>query len=110
MRPSSNATYSVNLPQIESFLFLFSSGVNSKTDLSKGFPGGSVVKILPAVQETQELQFRSLGQQDPLEEGTANHSSILVWRISMDRRAWQNTVPGATKNPTQLSMHMQLRI
>ena len=42
-----------------------------------GFPGGSGVKNLPAVQETQETQVRSLGQKDPLEEGMATHSSIL---------------------------------
>ena len=33
------------------------------------------------MQETQEVQVRSLGQEDPLEEGTATHSSILAWRI-----------------------------
>jgi len=43
-----------------------------------GFPGGSVVKNLPAIQKTQ---FQSLGQEDPLEKGMATHSSILVWRI-----------------------------
>jgi len=31
--------------------------------------------------ETQETQVRSLGQEDPLEEGMATHSSILAWRI-----------------------------
>ena len=36
------------------------------------------VKNLPAVQETQ---VRSLGREDPLEEGMATHSSILAWRI-----------------------------
>ena len=36
------------------------------------------VKNLPA---TQEIQVRSLGQEDPLKEGTATHSSILAWRI-----------------------------
>ena len=46
-----------------------------------GFPGGSAVKNLPAVQEPQETQVRSLGQEDPLEEGMAAHSSILAWRI-----------------------------
>ena len=46
-----------------------------------GFPGGSVVKNPPAVQETQEIGVRSRGQEDPLEEGTATHSSILAWRI-----------------------------
>ena len=35
-------------------------------------------KNLPAVHETQ---VQSLGQEDPLEEGTATHSSILAWRI-----------------------------
>ena len=44
----------------------------------EGFPGSSVVKNLPAMQETQ---LRSLGQEDPLEEGMASHSSILAWRI-----------------------------
>ena len=36
-----------------------------------------VVKNLPAMQETW---VRSLGQEDPLEEGMATHSSILAWR------------------------------
>ena len=29
----------------------------------------------------QETRVRSLGQEDPLEEGMATHSSILAWRI-----------------------------
>ena len=37
-----------------------------------------MVKNLPAMQETQVL---SLSQEDPLEKGMANHSSILAWRI-----------------------------
>ena len=43
-----------------------------------GFPGGSGVKNLLAVQETW---VRSLDWEDPLEKGMANHSSILAWRI-----------------------------
>ena len=43
-----------------------------------GFLGGSVVKNLPAKQETR---VQSLGQEDPLETGMATHSSILAWRI-----------------------------
>ena len=39
---------------------------------------GSAVKNLPAMQETW---VPSLGQEDPLEEGMATHSSTLVWRI-----------------------------
>ena len=34
------------------------------------------------MQELQELQVRSLSQEDPLEEGMATHSSVLAWRIS----------------------------
>ena len=33
------------------------------------------------MQETKETQFGSLGQEDPLEENMATHSSILAWRI-----------------------------
>ena len=43
-----------------------------------GFPGGSEVKNLPAMQETW---VRSLGWEDSLEKGKATHSSILAWRI-----------------------------
>ena len=46
-----------------------------------GFPGGSVVKNPPEMQEAQEPQVHFLGQEDPLKEGMATHSSILVWRI-----------------------------
>ena len=46
-----------------------------------GFHGGSVVKNLPAIQELQETGVQSLGWEDPLEEGMATHSSILVWEI-----------------------------
>ena len=40
-----------------------------------GFPSGSDGKV------SQETQIQSLGQEDPLEEGVAAHSSILGWRI-----------------------------
>ena len=39
------------------------------------------VKNLPAMQETQEMWVRSLGQEDPLEKVMATHPSILTWRI-----------------------------
>ena len=44
----------------------------------KGFPGGSVVKNLLAMQETR---VQSLGWEDPLEKEMATHSSVHVWRI-----------------------------
>ena len=47
----------------------------------RDFPGGSVVKRLPAMQETW-IQF--LGQDDPLEKEMAIHSSTFAWKISMD--------------------------
>ena len=58
----------------------FNLSKNNNTELnSKGFPGGSAVKNLPAMQETQ-VQF--LGWEDPLEKELATHSSILVWKIT----------------------------
>ena len=55
------------------------------------------VKNLPTMQETWVL---SLGWEDPLEEGIVTHSSILAWRISMDRGAHQATVHGVTELDT----------
>ena len=55
------------------------------------------VKNLPAVQETQ---VRSLGWEDPLEKEMATHSSILAWRIAMDRGTWWATVHGVVKSQT----------
>ena len=43
-----------------------------------GFPGGSVVKNLAAMQETQ---VQSLGWEDPQKKEMVTHSSILAWRI-----------------------------
>ena len=40
-----------------------------------------VVKNPPAVQETQEMQVQSLGQEHPLEEEMATHSNILTWKV-----------------------------
>ena len=41
-----------------------------------------MVKNPPTMKETWVL---SLGGEDPLEKGMATYSSILVWRIPMDR-------------------------
>ena len=45
---------------------------------TEGFPGGSAVKNLPAMQE---MQVQSLGEEDPLENEMATHFSILAWKI-----------------------------
>ena len=49
-----------------------------KCTIFLGFPGGSVIRNLHAMQETQ---VRSLGWEDPLAKGMATHTSILDWRI-----------------------------
>ena len=43
-----------------------------------GFPAGSVIKNRPVVQETR---LQAQGQEDPLEEKMATHSSLLAWEI-----------------------------
>ena len=58
------------------------------------------VKNPPAMRETW---VQSLDWEDPLEEAIATHSSILAWRIPMDRGAWWATVHGVAKSWTQLS-------
>ena len=69
-----------------------------------GFPGDSDGKKNPSAM--QETWIRSLGWKDPLEEGMATHSSILAWRIPMDRGSWRAAVHGVTKGRTRLSDFM----
>ena len=47
-----------------------------------------------------ETWVRLLGLEDPLEEGMAAHSTILGWRIPMDRGAWWATVHGVAELDT----------
>ena len=54
-----------------------------------------LVKNPPVIQETL---VRFLGQEDPLEKGLPTHSSILAWRILMDRGGWQAAVQGITNS------------
>ena len=61
-----------------------------------------VVKKLPATAEDIRDKVQSLGQEDPLQESMATHSSILAWRIPMDRGAWWTTVHKVTKSQTGL--------
>ena len=49
-----------------------------KICINLGFPCGSTVKTPPAMQE---ICIQPLGREDPLEQGTATHSSVLAWRI-----------------------------
>ena len=67
------------------------------TPLLLGLPVAQLVKHLPAIQETW---VQSLGWEDPLEEGMETSSSILAWRIPIDRGAWWATVHGVIKSQT----------
>ena len=62
-----------------------------------------VAQMVKNLSAMWEAWVRSLGWGDPLEEGMATHSSILAWRIPMDREAWWATVHGVTKSWTGLS-------
>ena len=53
-----------------------------------------IVKNSPATRETWVL---SLAWEGPLEEGMATHSSILAWRIPIDRGVWWAAVHGGLK-------------
>ena len=55
-----------------------------------------IVKNLP---EVQEIWVQSLSWEDPLEEGMATHSTVLIWRIP-NRGAWWATIHGITKSQT----------
>ena len=60
------------------FLFIFPRLFSSLYTHFEGFPGGSVLKNLPAMQE---IQVQSPGWEDPLEEKIAIHFSLLAWEI-----------------------------
>ena len=70
----------------------------SQTTTVRGSLVAQLVKNPPAVQETW---VRSLGWEDPLEKGTATHSSILAWRIP-----W-TTGHVVTKSQTQLNKFVE---
>ena len=74
-------------------------GVGYPLQYSWASVGAQMGKNLPAMQETW---VRSLGWEDPLEEGMATHTSILAWRTPMDRGAWQVTIHGVTKSCIRL--------
>ena len=64
------------------------------------FPGGSDGK--ESTSSAGDLA-RSLGWEDPLEEGMTTHFSILAWRLPMNGGAWRATVPEVAKSQTKLS-------
>ena len=70
-------------------------GIGYPFQYSWAYLVAQTLKNPPAMQETW---VRSLGQEDPLEKEMATYSSILAWRILMDREAWRATVHGIAKS------------
>ena len=66
----------------------------------KGFPGGLLVKNLPAMQE---MQVRPLGWEDPLEKENDNPLQYSCLGNPVDRGAWWAIVQGVAKSQTQHS-------
>ena len=59
-----------------------------------------MVKNLPANAGDMRDMGLIPGLEDSLEEGMATHSSVLAWKISMDRGAWWATVHGVIESDT----------
>ena len=58
------------------------------------------VKNLPAMQETQEIWVRSLGQEDTLEKEMATHSSTLAWEVTWTEEPGGLQSMGSQKSQT----------
>ena len=65
--------------------------------IPEGFPSGSMIKNPP---DNQEMQFRFLGWEDPLEQEMATHSSVLDWEISQREEPGGLQPMGSQKNQT----------
>ena len=84
----------------------FGEGLGGRTsnrmgeNICKSFSHGSVVKNLPAIQETW---VQSLGWQDPLEKGMATQLQCSCLENPTDRGTWWATIHGVTTNQTRVS-------
>ena len=89
---SDNIKHSFPLIKISECVFQPLFTVHPYT-VSPGFLGGASGKE-PAWQRRRckDMWVWSLSREDPLEEGMATHSTILAWRIPLDRGAWQAIV------------------
>ena len=67
---------------------------------SLGFPSGSAIKNLLAMQEMQEAWVQSLGWEDSLEMEMATHCSILAWTIP-----WTEEPGGLQSTGSQTARH-----
>ena len=62
-----------------------------------------VAQMVKSPPATWETWVRSLGWEDPLQEGMAAHSSVLAWQIPRDRGPWWATISGVAQSPTGLN-------
>ena len=60
-------------------------------------------KLGDSVCKESACNAGDLSWEDPMKEGMATHSTIVAWRIPMDRGAWQAAVHGVAKSRTRLS-------
>ena len=65
-----------------------------------------MVKNSPATAGEPEMQVRFLGQEDPLEEGMAPHSSILAWKIPLTEEPGGLQCMGCIELDTTECMHI----
>ena len=65
----------------ESWLWCFLKSSPDDFNMRPGLRGSLVAQTLKNPSAVQETRVRSLGQEDPVEEGMATHFSVLVWRI-----------------------------
>ena len=87
-------------------LVLWFYGQGSQTAVPSG-SSSSAVKNPPAMQETQEKQVRSLGQEDPLKKGMATHFSVLAWRIPGTEEPGGLQSMGSQESDTTYQLSMQ---
>ena len=78
LKSSENCVFGVKTHLEAKPLLTWDATLFRNTNEVLGFPGGSVIKNLP---QMQEMHVRSQGLEDLLEEGMATHFSILTWRI-----------------------------
>ena len=72
---------------------------NSRTEREK-HSGSLVAQMVKNPSTVWGTWVQALGWDDPLEEGMPTYSSILAWRIPMDREAWRATVHWVAKSWT----------
>ena len=86
----------MGVPKASQTLGLESSAwILSMPEMERASLVAQTVKNLSTMRETW---VRSLDWEDPLEEGMATHSSVLAWRVPLDRGAWRAAVHGVTES------------